>query len=265
MGHALRPRADPLCRQQLGRRNPPTRNYVAASKPASGNWMQTRMATSTCPNLHPGLAGTRNLAPASLAGVTGGSIVGGVRITGRARCDSGCEMADTPHRGHAMNLDLVPIWVVFIGTVLLVMVFIEVGYRLGGIAHCKSVDEIETPVSGVSADGAGPDRIILAFSFSIVDPAIRHPQDAGARRSRRGYVRPICAPTSFQDRIAPRAGGMPTAYVQERLHITRGTYVRQEELGRALASSRVDPSSPVGHRGRERRARHEFGRRRALH
>ena len=39
-----------------------------------------------------------------------------------------------------MNLDLVPIWVVFIGTILLVMVFIEVGYRLGGIAHRKSVE-----------------------------------------------------------------------------------------------------------------------------
>ena len=67
-----------------------------------------------------------------------------------------------------MNLDLVPIWVVFIGTVLLVMVFIEVGYRLGGIAHRKSVDEKETPVSGVSATVLGLTAFILAFSFSIV-------------------------------------------------------------------------------------------------
>lgn len=30
-----------------------------------------------------------------------------------------------------MNVDQVPIWVLLIGTVLLVMLFIEVGFRLG--------------------------------------------------------------------------------------------------------------------------------------
>ena len=135
-----------------------------------------------------------------------------------------------------MNLDLVPIWVVFIGTVLLVMVFIEVGYRLGGVAHRKSVDEKETPVSGVSATVLGLTAFILAFSFSIVTQRydtrktlVRDEADA----VRTAYLRAGSPPGS--DRVESRR--MLTAYVQERLHITRGTYVGQEELGRALASS----------------------------
>jgi len=135
-----------------------------------------------------------------------------------------------------MNLDLVPIWVVFIGTVLLVMVFIEVGYRLGGIAHRKSVDEKETPVSGVSATVLGLTAFILAFSFSIVTQRydtrktlVRDEADA----VRTAYLRAGFLPAS--DRAESRR--MLTEYVQERLHITRGSYVGQEELGRALASS----------------------------
>ena len=88
-----------------------------------------------------------------------------------------------------MNLDLVPIWVVFIGTVLLVMVFIEVGYRLGGVAHRKSVDEKETPVSGVSATVLGLTAFILAFSFSIVTQRYDTRKTLGATKPMRYVLR----------------------------------------------------------------------------
>ena len=67
-----------------------------------------------------------------------------------------------------MNLDWVPIWVFFIGTILLVMGFIEVGYRLGSVAHRQSKDEKETPISGVSGTVLGLTAFIMAFTFAIV-------------------------------------------------------------------------------------------------
>ncbi|MFC5578248.1 hypothetical protein ACFPOA_09535 [Lysobacter niabensis] len=67
-----------------------------------------------------------------------------------------------------MNLDGVPIWVFFFGTILLVMGFIEVGYRLGSLAHRQSKDEKETPISGVSGTVLGLTAFIMAFTFAIV-------------------------------------------------------------------------------------------------
>ena len=67
-----------------------------------------------------------------------------------------------------MNLDWVPIWAFFVGTILLVMGFIEVGYRLGDVAHRKSADEKEAPISGVSGTVLGLTAFIMAFTFAIV-------------------------------------------------------------------------------------------------
>ena len=67
-----------------------------------------------------------------------------------------------------MNLDAVPLWVVFLGTVVLVLLSIELGYRLGGSAHRRSEDEKEAPVSGVSGAVLGLTAFILAFTFAIV-------------------------------------------------------------------------------------------------
>ena len=67
-----------------------------------------------------------------------------------------------------MNFDLVPLWVVFLGTVLLVVLAIELGYRLGGSAHRRSDDEKESPVSGASSAVLGLTAFILAFTFAIV-------------------------------------------------------------------------------------------------
>ena len=49
-----------------------------------------------------------------------------------------------------MSLDSIPIWIIFTGTVLVVIISIEAGYRLGKIAHRRSEEEKESPVSGVS-------------------------------------------------------------------------------------------------------------------
>jgi hypothetical protein len=67
-----------------------------------------------------------------------------------------------------MNLDAVPIWVFFLGTIVFVMAFTEVGYRLGIVAHRKSEDEKESPISGVSGAVLGLSAFMLAFTFALV-------------------------------------------------------------------------------------------------
>jgi|SRR5688572_5096956 len=135
-----------------------------------------------------------------------------------------------------MNLDLVPIWVVFIGTILLVMVFIEVGYRLGAMAHRKSAHEKEAPVSGVSATVLGLTAFILAFSFSIVThrydtrkALVRDDADA----IRTAYLRTAFLPAS--DRAESRR--LLEEYLHARLQLSRGARIAQEELGPVLARS----------------------------
>lgn len=66
------------------------------------------------------------------------------------------------------SLDAVPVWVFFAGTIVLVMLFIEAGYRLGTSAHRKSNDEKESPISGVAGAVLGLTAFILAFTFAIV-------------------------------------------------------------------------------------------------
>ncbi len=137
-----------------------------------------------------------------------------------------------------MNLDLVPVWIVFFGTVLLVMGFIEIGYRLGGIAHRRSIAEKETPVSGVSATVLGLTAFILAFSFSIV--AERYDvrkalvrDDADAIRTAYLRARFLPEPDRFESRR------LLAEYVERRLQIARGSQVGPEELGRFLADSEL--------------------------
>ena len=137
-----------------------------------------------------------------------------------------------------MNLDLVPIWIVFVGTILLLMLFMEVGYRLGGNAHRRSVDEKEAPISGVSGTILGLSAFILAFAFSIVTDRydtrkalVRDDADA----IRTAYLRAGFLPEP--DRIESRR--LLKEYVQARLVVTRGSNIGQQELGRFLAGAEL--------------------------
>jgi hypothetical protein len=68
----------------------------------------------------------------------------------------------------SMNLDSMPIWAVFAAATIVVMVSIEVGYRLGQIAHRRSEDEKESPTSAFAGAVLGLVAFILAFTFGIV-------------------------------------------------------------------------------------------------
>jgi hypothetical protein len=56
----------------------------------------------------------------------------------------------------------------FVGTIVLVMLFFEMGYRLGMRAHRLSSEEKETTISGVAGAVLGLNAFLLAFTFSAV-------------------------------------------------------------------------------------------------
>ena len=66
-----------------------------------------------------------------------------------------------------MSIDAAPIWAIFVATIVVVMVAIEVGYRLGRAAHRRSDDEKESPVSAIAGAVLGLAAFMLAFAFGI--------------------------------------------------------------------------------------------------
>src|SRR5262245_21362406 len=67
-----------------------------------------------------------------------------------------------------MRLDAIPIWAVFAGTIVVVLVAIEAGYLLGQAMHRRSDEEKESPVSAIAGSILGLAAFMLAFTFSIV-------------------------------------------------------------------------------------------------
>ena len=65
-------------------------------------------------------------------------------------------------------MSTVPVWSIFVGTVILVMASIEVGYRFGCFVHRRSSDETESPSSVVSQSVLALGAFMLAFTFGIV-------------------------------------------------------------------------------------------------
>ena len=67
-----------------------------------------------------------------------------------------------------MRLDSIPTWILFAGSILLVLVAVEAGYRLGGLFRRKSEGSEESSASAASAAVLGLVAFMLAFTFGIV-------------------------------------------------------------------------------------------------
>ena len=67
-----------------------------------------------------------------------------------------------------MNLDAVPIWLLFAGTVFFVMLSVELGRRLSHRARRTSRDEKPSSASAIAGSASGLVAFMLAFTFGIV-------------------------------------------------------------------------------------------------
>jgi len=65
-------------------------------------------------------------------------------------------------------MDAIPIGVLFAATIIIVVITIEAGYRLGHAVHRRSAGEKESSVSAITAAILGLVAFMLAFTFGIV-------------------------------------------------------------------------------------------------
>ena len=66
-----------------------------------------------------------------------------------------------------MLIDVLPIWVLFLVTAVLVVLAVEIGFRLGKLVRSRSSEERESPVSAIAGAILGLLAFMLAFTFSI--------------------------------------------------------------------------------------------------
>ncbi len=67
-----------------------------------------------------------------------------------------------------MTVNALPVWGMFVGTIVIVMTAIEAGYWLGRLAHRRWADEKESSTAGISTTVLGLVAFMLAFTFGIV-------------------------------------------------------------------------------------------------
>jgi hypothetical protein len=132
-----------------------------------------------------------------------------------------------------MIMDAIPLWAHFAGTILVVMVSIEAGYQLGQIAHRRSEDEKESPVSVFAGAVLGLVAFMLAFTFSIVSD--RYDARKGLVRDeanaiRTGYLRSEFLPEP--DRA--EAKGLLREYLDARVAFVQAGIVEQERANELL-------------------------------
>ena len=134
-----------------------------------------------------------------------------------------------------MDLEWLPVVGFFLGTIVVVMLFFEVGYRTGSAAHRLSEDEKESSISGVAGTVLGLNAFLLAFTFSVVadryqDRKALVRDDANAIRV--AYVRADFLPAA--DRAESKR--LLRLYLDQRLAFTRTRKIA-EELPALLAEN----------------------------
>lgn len=94
-----------------------------------------------------------------------------------------------------MIIDALPIWILFLVTAALVVLSVEVGFRLGKIVHRRTEDERESPVSAIAGAILGLLAFMLAFTFSIASD--RYDTKKGLVREEANVLRTVWQRSDF--------------------------------------------------------------------
>jgi hypothetical protein len=138
-----------------------------------------------------------------------------------------------------MDFDFIPIWTLFLGTILIVMLSLEIGYHLGHRSRRKSADEKETPVSAIAASVLGLVAFLMAFTFGIVSN--RYDTRKSLVREEANSIGTTYLRTDFlpePDRTEARA--LLKEYVADRVATVDSVHIRRttaEQITAALARS----------------------------
>jgi hypothetical protein len=135
-----------------------------------------------------------------------------------------------------MRVDTIPVWVLFVGTILLVKGSIELGYRLGRMVRRRSEDEKESPVSAIAGSVLGLVAFMLAFTFGIVTE--RYETRKGLVREEANTIRTTWSRTDFlpePDRTEAKA--LLREYLANRLPTDQSLSARafEEKVRKVLA------------------------------
>lgn len=136
-----------------------------------------------------------------------------------------------------MRIDSMPIWSIFAATIIVVMVAIEVGYRLGTKAHQRSDDEKESPVSAIAGTILGLAAFFLAFTFGIVSE--RYDAKKALVREDAVAIRTAWQRADFlPDLDRGEAKGLLRDYVKVRVAFTDARNVEPERVRQLLAETK---------------------------
>lgn len=130
----------------------------------------------------------------------------------------------------------IPIWIILIGTIVGVVLCIEIGYRVGTAVHKRSPREKESPVSAMSGAMLGLTAFMLAFTFGVVydrfdDRKALVREDAGAIRT--AYLRADFLPES--DRREAKT--LLREYLDGRLELSRSDSLEPAVVAAALGEA----------------------------
>jgi hypothetical protein len=135
-----------------------------------------------------------------------------------------------------MNMDIIPVWALFAGSIIVVMIAIEAGYRLGHAAHRRSEDEKESPVSAMAGSILGLTAFMLAFTFGIVYD--RHDAKKGLVRDDANAIRTAWLRSDFlpePDRA--EATGLFREYLEARLVFAQSGNIEREHVKNFLSET----------------------------
>jgi hypothetical protein len=135
-----------------------------------------------------------------------------------------------------MRFDAIPLWALFAGTIVVVMLAIEAGYRLGHAMHRRSEDEKESPVSAIAGAVLGLSAFMLAFTFGIVSE--RHDAKKGLVRDDAIAIRTAWQRSDFlpeADRAQAKA--LLRQYVDVRVTFAEARSLELERVKRAMSET----------------------------
>jgi hypothetical protein len=135
-----------------------------------------------------------------------------------------------------MSIDTIPLGVLFAGTILVLVMAIEAGHRLGHAAHRRSEDEKESPVSAMVGAVLGLAAFMLAFAFGIVSD--RYDAKKGLVRDEANAIRTAYLRSDFlpePDRA--EAKGLLRRYVDVRLTLAPSGNMEPAQVKNVLSET----------------------------